>query len=672
MPIAKVQMPDGRIGRFEVPEGTTEQEVMDFAAKNFTAPDPKAASAEPSIADRVGRVAGLTGRYLAEGLTDLPVIAGDAVNTVANVPIAAMNEFAGTNIRPFPMLSAAREQALSALPRPETGPERIFGAGARAMSSIPASSGLALASGAKAASPFIADLMGQTAAAAGSGIGGQATAEITDNPFLQTLGAFAGGVAGAKSAAGLEPNPIQTDRIRSFEKAQIDPSYPDVTQGRIVQGGLKVLENVPLSGGSIQASEQARLAQAQQAAGRVAAAYGESKTPADLGTEIQKTIQKYRYGATSMTPSEIIKSPTYKTSISAKEGALLSRIAMPPDTAVPIQNAATKINEALNKYSNQGLSNVFADSEIGKWKAVLDKSNNTLSWADLRQFRTDVRYMRNKPSLISTVDDRALGEINKALTQDMVAGAKAQLGDTGAKAVMRADAYYAKAMDRVDKSLTSIFNVKAPEQAYGHLERALLSGSKGDIGKVIALKRSMEPAAWGDVAATVIESMGTPRPSAVEGFHGGIQFSVASFGTKYNAMSDAAKNALFGQAHAKPELDNLFNALELMKGTERLANTSQSGSRLINATSGGVIGFGAFSAPMATAISIGAAKLSAHALYSPTFVRLMANSVKAITPAAKTQVILQMTKFAAKNPEFENDASTIIQTMQDSERTAGP
>ena len=632
--------------------------------------DVPAQKPERSAMDRIGRVAGLTGRYIAEGLTDIPVMLGDVAAAGMNVPIAAANEFAGTNIRPFPMTSDVRDQALSALPSPETAPERIFGSGARAMASIPASAGLALASGAKAAAPLIGDIMGQSAAAAGSGLGGQATAEITDNPILQTLGSVAGGVTGAKMAAGIQPDPIQADRISSFEKAGIDTSYPDVTQNRIVQGGQKVLENIPFSGSAIQASEQARLEQTQQAARRVASAYGESKSPADLGGAIQKTIEKYRYGKTELTPSEIIRSPTYKTSISAKEGALLSRIAIPPDTAVNIENGAGAINQALNKFADRGLSTAFADPEINKWKAALDKSGNSLSWADLRQLRTEVRYMKNKPSLISTVDDRALGEISKALTKDMVGAAKKQFGDTGAKAVLRADAYYAKAMDRVDKSLTSIFNVKAPEQAYGHLERALLSGSKGDIGKVIALKRSMEPVAWGDVAATVIESMGTPRPTAIEGFRGGTQFSIASFGTKYNAMSKAAKDALFGQAHAKPELDNLFNAIELMKGTERLANTSQSGSRLINATSGGVIGFGAFQAPLQTAAAIAAARVSAHALYSPTFVRLMANSIKAITPSAKSQVVLQMARFAAKNPEFEKDAGTILKIMQDSEQSA--
>lgn len=624
-------------------------------------------SSAPSMMDRAGRVAGRTARAVIEGATAIPVIAGNAINAALNVPIAASNEYAGTNISPFGTLSDYRDRAISALPGPQTSAERIFDAGASALASIPVSSGLALASGAKAAAPFINDLMGQAGASMGAGMGGQATAEITDNPLLQTAGAFAGGMLGGKLTAGVEPNPVQSERIRSFEKAGIDPSYPDVTQNRIVQGAQKVFENVPLTGDTVQAKEQIRLAQAQQAAGRVASVYGEVKTPAGLGENIQESIQRYRYAKTDMTASEIIASPTYKSSISAKEGALISRIAVPPDTVVSVPNAAGEINKALNRFSDQGLSKVFADSEIAKWKTALDNSNNALTWSDLRQFRTEVRYLRNKPSLVSTVDDRALGEINKALTADMIAAAKNTLGDAGAKAVQRADVYYSKAMDRVNNSLQTIFNAKAPEQAYGHLERALLSGSKGDIGKVMALKRSMPPQAWGDVAATVIDSMGTPRPSATEGFSGVTQFSIMSFGTKYNAMSDAAKNALFGQAHAKPELDNLFNAIELMKGTERLANTSQSGSRLINATSGGVIGVGAFAAPIKTAAGIMAARLSAHALYSPTFVRLMANGVKAITPAARSQVILQMTKFAAKNPELEKDATAIIKIMQDSE-----
>ena len=35
MPIAKIQLPDGRIGRFEVAEGTTPDQVLEFANNQF-------------------------------------------------------------------------------------------------------------------------------------------------------------------------------------------------------------------------------------------------------------------------------------------------------------------------------------------------------------------------------------------------------------------------------------------------------------------------------------------------------------------------------------------------------------------------------------------------------------------------------------------------------------
>lgn len=50
MPIAKVQMPDGRIARFEVPEGTTPEQVMAFAREN---PPPPAAA--PDSASGTGQ-----------------------------------------------------------------------------------------------------------------------------------------------------------------------------------------------------------------------------------------------------------------------------------------------------------------------------------------------------------------------------------------------------------------------------------------------------------------------------------------------------------------------------------------------------------------------------------------------------------------------------------------
>lgn len=49
MPIAKVQLPDGRIGRFEVPEGTTEAQVLEFAKQNIQGEEQPTEQPQPDI-----------------------------------------------------------------------------------------------------------------------------------------------------------------------------------------------------------------------------------------------------------------------------------------------------------------------------------------------------------------------------------------------------------------------------------------------------------------------------------------------------------------------------------------------------------------------------------------------------------------------------------------------
>jgi hypothetical protein len=65
MPIAKVQLPDGRIAKFEVPEGTSPQEVEAFAAQSLgggqTAPAP--------AAQDVNQPGTMVGRALTKAIT---------------------------------------------------------------------------------------------------------------------------------------------------------------------------------------------------------------------------------------------------------------------------------------------------------------------------------------------------------------------------------------------------------------------------------------------------------------------------------------------------------------------------------------------------------------------------------------------------------------------------
>lgn len=64
MPIAKVQLPDGRIGKFEVPDGTSPEQVLQFAQANI-----------PAAAERTGleqgvRAVGMAGKGIADSVLE--------------------------------------------------------------------------------------------------------------------------------------------------------------------------------------------------------------------------------------------------------------------------------------------------------------------------------------------------------------------------------------------------------------------------------------------------------------------------------------------------------------------------------------------------------------------------------------------------------------------------
>jgi hypothetical protein len=115
MPIAKFQMPDGRIGRFEVPEGTTPEGAQQLIEQHL-AVKPVAAPTR-TLADQLG----LTARAGIKGLAAPVAIFSDALggltNTVQNVVAGRPN--AGLQFKPA---SVAIDELLdrTGLPRPET------------------------------------------------------------------------------------------------------------------------------------------------------------------------------------------------------------------------------------------------------------------------------------------------------------------------------------------------------------------------------------------------------------------------------------------------------------------------------------------------------------------------------------------------------------------------
>ena len=122
--IAKFQLEDGRVGRFEVPDDATQEEVEAYAEEQQQKADAFMASIEeqqpppePGFGERLGRSVGLAGRAAVEG-------AGELAGIVTNPITYAANQIPGVNLDTTAEL-ATRGADYAGLPSPENTSERL-------------------------------------------------------------------------------------------------------------------------------------------------------------------------------------------------------------------------------------------------------------------------------------------------------------------------------------------------------------------------------------------------------------------------------------------------------------------------------------------------------------------------------------------------------------------
>lgn len=244
MPIAKVQLPDGRIGRFEVPEGTTPEQVMAFVQDMGAQPSAEAPEPRNDLG-AVGRglnfVRGLTDQLTQGALFNL----GDEVAAAGRFVGGQVGEALGTRDEPGKSFGEALQDVRGEQARfREENPVAAtaanvvggLGAGAQAMKS-----GLTLMNAAKPTIPSMA-LRGAGegalyGAAYGAGEGEGAQDRLARALQGGTVGALTGGALGAASGAVARSTAPTTQALR----AQADAAYEvaDRSGVRIAPQSLK-------------------------------------------------------------------------------------------------------------------------------------------------------------------------------------------------------------------------------------------------------------------------------------------------------------------------------------------------------------------------------------------------------------------------------------------------
>lgn len=198
MPIARFQMPDGRVARFEVPEGTTPEQAQEMMQAHFTPQQieqqpPEQQQEDKTVLNKLARQAGLTARYGIEGV-------GDVVGIVQN-PLSVMT--GGTIPRAQDVYPALATKI--GLPQPESDTEKIVSSASRG---VVGAGTMAGAGGALSQAPAMVGNVGKFFAAKPSAqitsaASGAASAELARQSDIGPAGQIAAGVLGslAPSAA---------------------------------------------------------------------------------------------------------------------------------------------------------------------------------------------------------------------------------------------------------------------------------------------------------------------------------------------------------------------------------------------------------------------------------------------------------------------------------------
>lgn len=172
---------------------------------------PAPTPAEPSMWNDLGHQLGLTARAAVTGITSLPTMVGDAVNTAANYGIRGVNSATGANIPELAMPSSAVQQGFDAIgvAQPQNATERVVQDAASTVAGIP--TGMGVGKVLQGTTKPVVQAIGQTlqlapgmqmAGAAGAGAGSGSARELGLGPGWQIGAGVLGGTAGVLAASG--------------------------------------------------------------------------------------------------------------------------------------------------------------------------------------------------------------------------------------------------------------------------------------------------------------------------------------------------------------------------------------------------------------------------------------------------------------------------------------
>ena len=212
-------------------------------------------------------------------------------------------------------------------------------------------------------------------------------------------------------------------------------------------------------------------------------------------------------------------------------------LAVTANTKLALDKIAGSIEGAKALSQTRLFSNPTA-RELSEALAVDANARGSIPYGMLREMRSRVGRKLANPSLVEDLPRGELKQLYAAISSDLE-NAASFAGPKAVKAFGRANNFYRSGIKRIDDFLDPLEGRVIPEKVF----RALEVGGKDGATQLRAVRKSLKPEQWKVVAGTVMRRLGKATPGAQD--EAGEVFSVKTFLTNWNRLSNEAKDALF-------------------------------------------------------------------------------------------------------------------------------
>lgn len=628
--------------------GYSDSEILSHLSTPAPAP-------ERSTLREVGRAVGRTVRAGIKGIAAPATMVGDALGLNSS---AALNTTLNQAGLPQPENETERfaENVAGAM----TGAGGMVGAGrvlSQAASPVTAAVGRTMSSG-----PGIQTVSAGTGAASadiaresGAGIPGQIAAGIAGSLAPTALssgaaaavrGAVRGGEAGRQRMEG---------RIDTLADAGVTaPSVGQASGTRRTQALEAGLSRTP-GGAGVMAAQAEKTA--EEMGKRVATIAGSDVDAASAGRSIKTGVEKFL------------------SRFKAEQSSLYSKLDdfLPGSAPVDVTNFRAALQQHMQQ--TQGAENLLATFRTPKveqaFNALMkDANQGPMTWEAVKQVRSVIGEKISNAGMNPDISRKELQSLYAALSADMRDAAYAA-GPKAEQAFNRANAFSAAGYRRIDDFLDRVTGKDTMEKIY----RAAVNPSEIREGAstINSVMRSLDPAEREIVKSAFIKRLGIATSGAQDA--AGEVFSVRTFLTNWNKVSEDAKRQLLAGGGTAKDMDAIANAAGMLdKASKVFSNPSGTAQASAQQFLYGGATLSALSGNVKTAAALLAApvvaNMNAKLMTNQKFVHWLARSTKLPEAVLPSQInsLGQMKFDAETKPAVDAYLSAVRENYSDQSR----